>query len=44
MGHIRPIAIRGGCDKPSQHMQQQTGVPPIIMQQVHPPFMQAIMP
>jgi hypothetical protein len=26
-----------------QHMQQQTGVPPIIIQQVQPPFMQAIM-
>jgi hypothetical protein len=25
-----------------QHMQQQTGVPPIIRQQVQPPFMQAI--
>jgi hypothetical protein len=24
-------------------MQQHTGVPPIIMQQVQPPFMQAVM-
>ena len=35
-------ANRTGSLELVQHMQQQTGVPPIIMQQAHPAFMQPI--
>ena len=42
MGRARPIGPIVHPNSDVQHMQQQTGVPPIIMQQVHPPFMQAM--